>query len=214
MMKRKIILSALLLSVSVGSSTISYAATGSEKNSIVSVERASIQTKKYFWTDMYAEGKVFNNQFQNVGLLIDGKLQKTAEVKSDGTFKIPTRGLGLTSADKSFEIVGIYKEGSFGEKTNHKVYPKFNKDYQMTVASYKLGESKIYGTNEAGIDTVALRVNNKVIRKAATVIEANGQETYSLFAKDKVLKKTDRVEIVGYDSSGNTRSVLTVKVNN
>lgn len=69
-----------------------------------------------------------------------------------------------------------------------------------------------YGTHET--QTVALRINNKVVRKVTTVLGENGEESYSLFAKDKVLKKKDKVEIIGYDSSGNTRTVLSVKVTN
>lgn len=213
MKKRNMLLTTLLLSVPMAMSTVVNAESVLKNESALSVTMESIKAKKYFWTDSSIEGKVFVNKYNRVGLLIDGNLQSQADVKSDGTFKFSTRGLGLTSSDKTFEIVGIDETGQFGEKVNCKVYPKLNKDYQMTVSSYKLGEDKIYGTSEAGIDTVALRINNKVFRKATTVLEANGKETYSLFAKDKVLKKTDKVEIVGYDSSGNTRTVLAVKVN-
>ncbi|MFB8512121.1 immunoglobulin-like domain-containing protein [Enterococcus hirae] len=214
MKKSKIILSAALLSITIGGSTFVNAQTTLENENELSIAVGSIKAKKYFWTDSSIEGKVFNTKYSTVGLLINDMLQSKVAVNKDGIFKFSTRGLGLISSEKNFEIVGIDEDGQFGERVNYKVYPKLNKDYKMTVSSYKLGEDRIYGTNEAGIDTVALRINNKVVRKVTTVLGENGEESYSLFAKDKVLKKKDKVEIIGYDSSGNTRTVLSVKVTN
>ena len=215
--KSKIILTAVLLSGAIGCATVANAQTSLENEGALSTSTAvgSLKAKKYFWTDTELEGKIFDGKYKTVGLIIDGKLQATTAVNSRGIFKfLYTTRYDLYSSKKTFDIVGIDENGQFGERVHYKVYPKFHTDYRMTVASYKLGETTINGTTEAGIDTVALRVNNKVVRKELTTLEANGEETYSIFVKHLNLKTTDKVEIVGYDSHGNTREVLTVKVTN
>lgn len=203
--------SSILFSIGCSSEVIVHGDSIADTANVSEVQAYQLNVKKIFWTDPYVEG--VGTGISQVKFIVDG-VEKVSVNVSNGKFKVRTSFLGLDSKTKVFEVEGISNTGQIVTTKKCEVLPKLHDAYEMnTSQNYHLGDSYISGTNQGGIDTVALRVNNKVVRKKETTLNSDGQEGFSLFAKDKITKNKDKVEVVGYDSNGNIRTVINVKVN-
>ncbi|WP_099224479.1 immunoglobulin-like domain-containing protein [Listeria costaricensis] len=143
---------------------------------------------------------------QKVYLLVDGVKYQT--VSASGNFSYYAKDK-ITSLSQNVQLVGL--DANSHEVARATVPLKDGSIMKGTVApdKYYIGvDSYVKGTYTGAVQKVALSVNGQVSQKVSVLDKTN----FQYYAKDKITSKTDKVELIGYNSEGTKITSTTVNL--
>ncbi|MBC1937097.1 DUF5011 domain-containing protein [Listeria grandensis] len=149
----------------------------------------------------------YTGDIKKVALSVNGTVYTSVAVAPDGTFTYYGKDKILNLTD-DVKIIGYNSAGAVASTVKVVIQDSGALSGTITASNFVVGSDlRVAGTYTGGVKKVALSVNGTVYTSVG--VAADGTFTY--YAKDKVLSKTDDVKVLAYNANGDL--IQTVKVN-
>ncbi|MBC2173888.1 immunoglobulin-like domain-containing protein [Listeria booriae] len=140
----------------------------------------------------------YKDNIKKVALSVNGTVYSAVAVAADGTFQYYAKDKILNLTD-DVKIIGYNDSGVAVSTVKVNVVTPNAGQGTLTPADFAVGtDARVTGTYTGAVKKVALEVNGTIY--SAVAVAADG--TFQYYAKDKILSKTDVVNVIGYDSVG------------
>ncbi|MBC1499196.1 autolysin modifier protein, partial [Listeria weihenstephanensis] len=145
---------------------------------------------------------------KKVALQVNGETFTGVGVLADGTFQYYAKDKVLSKTDV-VKVLAYNASGDLIKTVTVKLTDSAALQGTVTPNKFELGtDLRVAGTYTGGVKKVALQVNGETFTGVGVLADG----TFTYYAKDKVLSKTDVVKVIAYNANNQVVDTKTVTV--